>query len=903
MKFMKFSFLAVLLLLIGFAPIRAQDPITVTVTAPSWMGYFFDTPDIIDGFAEANPGYEMVFVDSLDDTFGGAYQLMEDPEGFFENMAAYASTADVLFFDPYMFSPEMITAGYLLDLRPLVQTDPTFDESDYYLSALDAYAYDGGLWALPATASPRFLVYNEIAFNSVGLSAPSPDWTLSDFEAAARALTVDSDPDNPMPALVSYGSDAYFIRGFYGQPFYDAASGSPQLDTPELAAMLDTWRAMEENNLINSPNYTGFYEAIPMRTDGPWALNPENYSYLPPEAPEISVRPALLPGNVAIVDAVGLAISAGTQDPEAAYRLVRYLSDRYGEQYGSSEPARRSLMETQQFGYVQFLSPEDRAFVEEVLDTALPRAEMRYSTYVERALQMMRDEDLDGMTALMQMQEDALTAYEMALERANTEVIQVAPPPAPPVLAEGEIALNFGLNNYGPSIPNREDWERVIEQFVADDPQVGHVSLDARYNASDPSQEIDVDCYLESYNRIQDRYDTTFLSTLLSLDPFMDADPNFDPNDFIGTTLEQVQYEGRTYGYPLTMEALILSYDPNIFNAAGVQPPANGIWTIEEFTRALDDLQFVMAEDVPPFQMGGGGLENLMLVAAFGGMPYDFTTQPPTINFTDPANVEALRQMLDLARDGLITYYPSTREAPGMMFGGGGPSGEPNEDGLYTNPALYITYSNPFMFQYMNDESNPLQGQFPFTTYPRGSRYTPVSYNIGLAYITTSTLYPEACYRWISTIAEHPELLLTMPTRYSALENPALEATLGEDVMNLYRGMAEVISDPNSVSFSYAQWSSTPGDFVAQRWFNSVMDDYVVEEEPIDLEARLADAELKITEFLDCTAALAPFEPNFGPDANQEEIDAYYEDYFDEIDACGVAVDPEYESPFSRSEA
>jgi hypothetical protein len=49
-----------------------------------------------------------------------------------------------------------------------------------------------------------------------------------------------------------------------------------------------------------------------------------------------------------------------------------------------------------------------------------------------------------------------------------------------------------------------------------------------------------------------------------------------------------------------------------------------------------------------------------MLIAAYGGLPFDYRTDPPTLNFTDPATVEAIRQVLDLAKADLIQYETLT---------------------------------------------------------------------------------------------------------------------------------------------------------------------------------------------------------------------------------------------------
>jgi hypothetical protein len=44
----------------------------------------------------------------------------------------------------------------------------------------------------------------------------------------------------------------------------------------------------------------------------------------------------------------------------------------------------------------------------------------------------------------------------------------------------------------------------------------------------------------------------------------------------------------------------------------------------------------------------------MMLIAAYGGLPIDYRTTPATLNFTDPATISAIQQVLDLAKNGYI---------------------------------------------------------------------------------------------------------------------------------------------------------------------------------------------------------------------------------------------------------
>ena len=66
-----------------------------------------------------------------------------------------------------------------------------------------------------------------------------------------------------------------------------------------------------------------------------------------------------------------------------------------------------------------------------------------------------------------------------------------------------------------------------------------------------------------------------------------------------------------------------------------------------------------------------------------------------------------------------------------------------------------------------------------------------MQYNVSAAYISASADDPQACYDFISRMAQRPELFDQMPARESVIGTPELAATQGEDVVNFYRAFAQ----------------------------------------------------------------------------------------------------------------
>src|SRR5690606_22747301 len=102
-------------------------------------------------------------------------------------------------------------------------------------------------------------------------------------------------------------------------------------------------------------------------------------------------------------------------------------------------------------------------------------------------------------------------------------------------------------------LPNQAEWDEVIADFVAQDPQVGAVDLDLINLGRGLLGGGDTETYDCTY------YPNTLFTDiddelLLALDPLLFSDPNYDVGDLPFGTLELVQLNGVTYGLPITVQ-------------------------------------------------------------------------------------------------------------------------------------------------------------------------------------------------------------------------------------------------------------------------------------------------------------------------------------------------------------
>ncbi len=865
------AFLFLFLLLVTTS-LAQTDTITLTVSIPAWLEDSFEAPDYFSAFEAANPGVKVVLAPSGDNAFFTSPAA--DIEGHLDGAAEYAAIADVLYVTENNLSVEASRAGYFLDLAPLAAGDPGLNPNDFFPNAYSAFQWDRGLWAMPVAMSVQLIVYDPAAFDQAGLSYPDEGWTLDDFANVDRTFAeVDANGEVTTPGLAFLGTEALLLRALLGHGFYDDSTlpEQPRFTAADSEALLNTLLEYQNEGLLGGTSSGNInFSELPLVITQPFQL-----SDFQPEDQKRSG--SLLPGGTAGLSVTGFGISSGTQHPEMAYELVKWLSNdvRTVNGFFSNSPARRSLVgveandDSDTFAFLATYSEENQALIERGLANGISPAELRYASYLQQALNRIREEQVAPQVALQEAEAQAIENLQIAADRRMTTTVIIATPVPTPILTADQVNLNFGLTSFINPLPNRERWDEVIAEFTATDPEVGQITIDTEFAPSLTAMAEQFDCFYLPYNSV----DADDIASVLSLDPFLDADFNFDRNDLLGNVLAQVQRDNRTWAYPLNLQPQVLWYNTNIFADAGVPAPEGG-WTTDAFVDALRNIK-LEPEDPAPFQpQEFGGNYILMLTAAFGGLPLDYTVQPVGINFTDPTNVAALQQVLDFARDGYIEYS-QLASLTGGGFGGGGSDTIP----------IFSETLNQFSFQRLTSD-NEQDDPYRLTGFPQGTQHTPVSYALGTVYISATTANPEGCYRWISKVAEHPELFTSMPARFSQLSNPATTASLGVDMTAFYTEFATLLQAPNVVEFPspFGGGSSAVGDFVVQFWLNRALDRYVLEDG--NLETELADAERFARDYQTCIAGIPPYDPN--DYATQLAQLSYFRQFFD----CATSVDP-----------
>ncbi len=866
--------LLVMLTTMSAVPILGQDEIVLKVAVPAFLKDIV-ADELVERYEADNPGVRVQVIASATN-FG--YNPGGSVEDYLDNVEGYASEADILTISSNQIAPEATRAGYFLNLNPLISTDAGFDESDFLPALLDSFRWDNGTWALPISADVIAMIYDPAAFDAAGQEYPSGSWTLDDLENAISALTQYDDEGNvSKAALLNLGNTYQILHSLLGgTPLFDATVQpiSPSLNNPQLEDLLTRWVELQEEGLLTPADGGSFDFTSPMLIGQSLIATSQQLG----DERQI----ALLPGGRTALLVNGVAVSTGTRYPEEAYKLAKYITSSpeiAAASFGIT-PARRSLVGIETDGPLSIITniPDElRPAIEEALANATPASDALFASFIEVALEKMQADGVDAQIALQDTEVEALERLQAADERATTAFVSVATPIPDAQLSGGEVAIKFGIVSFLPEIPNRERWDQMVDDFTASDSEVAQVTLDVKIpfpSASLDALTTDYDCFYMPNNVIQG----ADLSLLRSMDPLMASDLNFSQNDFAGNLLDRVRRDNQVWAMPLNIQPLVLWYDPQIFQQNGAQPPFEG-WTVSDFENVLRTLKINPADDAPFVPRNNGDSSHLLaLIAAYGGLPLDYRTQPVTIDFTNPATVDAIQQVLNLAKDGYIEYQPLASAGGNIAFG------------APESVAMYSQLLNNLAF--LGSEDDDADSPYRLSTFPQGTQFSAVSYDMGAAYISANTPAIEACYRFISILSNTPDLFESvMPARRSQINAPELVTAQGQEAADFYGAMDRLLQQPNTIlipsTFQAASDLSTIGDLLITVWLNRAFDHYVLED--ADLLTELEDAQLFASSYQGCAAAIPPA----GPDDN---IINYLGQFID----CAVQIDPSIASLFPQ---
>jgi multiple sugar transport system substrate-binding protein len=283
---------------------------------------------------------------------------------------------------------------------------------------------------------------------------------------------------------------------------------------------------------------------------------------------------------------------------------------------------------------------------------------------------------------------------------------------------------------------------------------------------------------------------------ITNLEPYVEADADFDASDLLPGALEMLRQDGAQVGIPANMDIVIAYYNQDLFDAYAVPYPQPG-WSWDEFMLTTGRVSH------PEHGVFGYApvdlfLDAMSMLYSRGGWVMDDVAHPTRVTLNEPATVEALNWYASLFLTHNIAPTPDQMAALDINSVAGA---------VYTNKvAVWLTWLSE------RGGSASRQAVFPARWEMRWSALPlPVELRSGALvqmsayFVPASSQNPEAAWRWISFLSQQ------LPTRYlpvrqSQLESKAFETAVGQEMADTARAAlanADLLS-PQMLQFMQA---------------------------------------------------------------------------------------------------
>jgi multiple sugar transport system substrate-binding protein len=279
---------------------------------------------------------------------------------------------------------------------------------------------------------------------------------------------------------------------------------------------------------------------------------------------------------------------------------------------------------------------------------------------------------------------------------------------------------------------------------------------------------------------------------ILDMSPFIEHDLAFDPSDFIPGTLEAFSSENALWAIPFGIDPLVMYYNRDLFDAAGVAYPQSG-WTWEDFldaALAVNDPEANVFGYVSTLQSN----DPIPFIYQHGGRILDDPAEPTRTTFDEPLTIEAVEWYA-----GLIHGYNviPTLEQRRLAF--------PGTNGILQGigqgrVGMWVGALSERGGSYQRRQRWEMEwGVAPL---PRDVQSMTLA-DVRGYYISAHTQRYEACWQWVTFISKQPYYRLA-PARRSLLYSEEYEAEVSSQVAAAARASVEhaVLVTPRLAAFS-----------------------------------------------------------------------------------------------------
>ncbi len=269
-----------------------------------------------------------------------------------------------------------------------------------------------------------------------------------------------------------------------------------------------------------------------------------------------------------------------------------------------------------------------------------------------------------------------------------------------------------------------------------------------------------------------------------TLAPIGDRMNDIAPNTFYDAAVKAFAYEGTQYGLPITFSTVVLFYNKDLFDAAGVAYPDDS-WTWDDEIAAAKKL-------TDPGKRVWGIYQPIQFwefyktaVAAGGGLQVS-----PTVQIDTPENRAALHYLVDKVRSSAV--MPTDAQLSGVA----------NED-FFASGNLGMLVSGIWMF----DKFSQAPFDWDIAVEP-GSARKATHFFANAAVIAKKSDKQDAAWQWVKFLASAPEVAKARIDTNWDLQALSLDRLQQSGLLQEY--LAKGKPDNREAVFASLQYAVTP---------------------------------------------------------------------------------------------
>jgi multiple sugar transport system substrate-binding protein len=265
---------------------------------------------------------------------------------------------DIFYIDIFWWL-EFATNDVLLPIDDLMAAEGV-SADEFIPSLVEAFTYDGQLYGIAKDFNTLGMFYNKGLFDQAGLPYPTDDWTWDDLKSAATTLTDTSDANRPVFGLCTAPDPGRFPAFVFqnGGSVMTADFMDTTLDSETAIGAAEFYTSFRAEGIGATPSDLGegwqgtaFGKGqCAMVYEGGWLI-----PYLRDQFPDVSYGVVLPPagpgGEGNLIFTVAWAVSANTENPEAAWKVIEFLTSEESQQAvlesGFALPSRASLQDSE----------------------------------------------------------------------------------------------------------------------------------------------------------------------------------------------------------------------------------------------------------------------------------------------------------------------------------------------------------------------------------------------------------------------------------------------------------------------------------------------------------------------------------------------------------------------------